>query len=408
MIEALSILELICQVRYVGPLAKHEQDFREELYEHLRTSGLKRPSRQAILYWFTKKSAPSDRSSKNFLASYVRTLSARPALSHQREKLAEIELLLREADGIQEAKVIRDVGGTHRRADTYVLTMFGMLLEKGWRGDRREDEDFFYCSPFDQPDTYVDESYYIAYRYSTTDKQILKIFVVVKKPIPGTSRQYSFLIFVRGGESEAHATRESQGIILRYDASYYFLGYSYNVADNRDRASDPVAHEKRRAHAKSHPRSLITVAVEYLDIGLDRGLFPALTISTAAQNQPIIARVAVLHLGTRFSLGRQISHEEIDPTQLAPDKIAQDLCNIVTNIQREQTVTFGVSINDIVKQSNFQHSDFEPLATDIMRMIDNTPAVEQRAGDGKSSSEQQRAQGAIETFARRSATRPRP
>src|SRR5262249_7355645 len=152
-----------------------------------------------------------------------------------------------------------------------------------------------------------------------------------KRPQKNLSTSFSFLRFMRGDRNVlAELVRESEGVILKWETSYEFLGFSYRMPSDDALGPD---YPGERLRAKLRPRGIELMAFEYAEIEIEHGLFSGLTMTTAAVNQPVIARVAMLHLGTVSLLGTNISDEDVQPTVFNVSDLAPDLRSLVARLQ---------------------------------------------------------------------------
>lgn len=363
------------------------------------------PSEQAITNWFSSSNARPVRStSLAFLYAYV-------ASNVARDKLSSVE-----AQNLYD-EVQKFLGSGHvlpgsqlqpiqSRREQFLMAMIDIVLARGRRPARRELDDFFYPSPEGYSADQQDESYYVMYRYSTTEGAILKTFMVCKKPQRDFSEYFSYLTFIHGGEHFfPDVVRESTGVILKYENCYQFFGYNYKLPSNR--RADPTGYGQRRVIAKSDPRALETIAIEYADLDLERGLFPGLTMTMAASSQPIIARVALLHLGTHRSLGRRLSDEDVKPTELPSSQLNTDLRQMVARLHSLDCSRFPGKLAQSAQRLDWAREGSDDLAEEIRRMIDNIPAWELSLSYSSNVPAPQ-ARGAIETYSRNTRNRPRP
>ena len=133
-------------------------------------------------------------------------------------------------------------------------------------------------------------------------------------------------------------------------------------------------------------------------------------MTIAAGHQPVVARMAFLHLGTRTSLGQKLSDRQVDLRELSAEELASDLKKTVQRLKKDHKCkTFGIHLQEAVSERNWETKGAQALAEHILRMIDNTPAWEiaQSSAPAKGAAKKPRrrtnwakfgARGALETF----------
>jgi len=145
------------------------------------------------------------------------------------------------------------------------------------------------------------------------------------------------------------------------------------------------------------------IAFEYADV--KPGLIPGLTMTLAASEQPVVARVVLLHLGTEKTFGMRVtskSHIErlVEPRELALDKVAEDLRLMIDRLRNAGCTRLSEYLQAATSKRDWKKEGHKKLAKAIVTEIDNLPLWERAARPRKSF----RAHGAIE----RSGAVPRP
>jgi len=190
----------------------------------------------------------------------------------------------------------------------------------------------------------------------------------------------------------SHIFRECEGFILKLARSFYFLGYNYTVPV--DKRQEPDLYRKERMTAKCSPNGMGALSFEYDDVLRSPGLFPGVTMTVGALAQPVIARVAMLHIGTRHLLGRELSDRDVAPSELPVADLARDLTETVSALKELGCSNFGMSIQQSLGAQRNSESRLSRVSESILEMIDNRPAW-RRDERGRLG---QAARGAIETF----------
>jgi hypothetical protein len=269
-----------------------------------------------------------------------------------------------------------------------------ILLDRSRRDGRDELEDFFYCSPRNLPFEQLDQSYYFLYRFASTGR-VIRTFVVFKRPQPQLVSSFTFVTFMRSDPdrfSDWH--RESEGLVSKWEWSYQLIGFSYRT--NSIFVDDPEQNVAARRDAKKRPRHIELYAFEYAEIDLEPGLFSGVTFTSAASNQPVVARVAMLHLGTSSSLGKVLSHKEAKPRVFDPEELQNDLKESVKDLRDFGCSGFAPKLNAAATHPAWDNARSAALAKELLTMLDNTPAWERM----HSPSAEARGRGAIGSFTR--------
>jgi hypothetical protein len=365
----------------------------------------KRVSRTAVANWFKENGSIPDRDhSRGFLRAYLYTALDARSLSPERQTAwNEIDAFLRAAPLTKVDQSDR-AGSRRTQPDSIATAFIDVLLRKGVYGRVGEIDDLlFYCSPHAERSP-NDQSYYLAFRYSTIKGAIVKTFFVCSRPRGGVE-WFTTRHFTRGApEDNPDVVRESRGVVLSYGKSLLFLSYTYTIPF--ERASDPEGFSNAQFAAMANPRALELFSVESEDGAREKGLLSAVTFSSAALDQPLVGRLALLHLGTAASLGRRIRDDDVRPTELPSDRVGGDLQHTVNHLQNLGCVSFGSTLQRVVARG-WDTEASEALANRILGMIDNTPAWE-TSHSNLSRVAEGRAHGALETYSPIPGNRPRP
>jgi hypothetical protein len=393
-----NIIDQLALLRFGTLSADSKVRLKRELKRYRRSSDAQISS-PAIDNWFNDSGAtPYKTGSIAFLHGYL-IANIKPAPEH-RDLYDSLESSLRPPKNRPHS---RPVAHSLREGNLYVVGMINTILDRGRRSDRNEIDDFFYCSPDNTVISEKDHSFYVVYRYSTKAR-IVKEFLVCKRPQKDLSSSFSFLRFMRGDRNVLpELFRESEGVILKWETTYEFLGFNYRVSS--DDTDEPAESVTRRMIAKSRPGGVELMAFEYDEIGVEHGLFSGLAMTVGALNQPIVARVAMLHLGTVGSLGRGISHQDVQPTVFDVNGLANDLRSSVSRLQKLGCNKFAPKLNNAVARSDWNDRGSARLAEEINTMLDNTPGWE-TSPTNQNRPKEPHGRGAIETFTR-TGNRPR-
>lgn len=322
--------------------------------------------------------APND-GGKRFLLRYLKHIVSEGLIVAGMEiDAASLEQFLRETVPDRrsgEQKQAEDQDDADGGLDRIVIDRLGNLFRAS-RGNRRSiTSDLFHNG---DPQDETDWSYFLVYRYSTNRGELLKSFLVIQKPDPAF-KDYGFNHFVWGGQKKGqnwHVFRECEGAVLALEKAYYFLGYNFVVGANK-RESTHSLYEKARRSAKEHPNGMGLLSAEYEEITRDKGLFSGVTMTIAAGHQPVVARLAFLHLGTRTSLGCELSDRHVNLRELSASELASDLRSTVGRLRREcHCENFGIHLQRATSEKSWVTKGAPALAARILQMIDNTPAWE--------------------------------
>ena len=396
-----SLVDEINLGRYGRPLfrSNHPADdpFFIELAAHAKTlenKGEPTVSLSGIRNWLrpvgASKSPKRKGKGKTFLRDYLQWFLTSPHVTqaHAADSLWKIEQFL--------TRTLPQPKTPAPPLDPVLATRMQHLFDVSSRNPRPVAIDLFREG---DPNDDDDSSYFLHYRHSTNWGSVMKSFIVLHKPDPKIFSHYGFDHFIHGGDrfKTGHIFRECEGAILKMQTSYYFLGYNFTVKANKK--TEAALYARRREEAKEAPNVIGITSVEYADIDANPGLFPGVTMTIAAEYQPLVGRAALLHLGTRSSLGCEIRDTDIEPMELDARDLGADLKKMTDRLKAKRCRKFGMHLQALVTAKAWNGSGSSKLAQDILAMIDNTPAWEIQNGDKAG-----RSRGALETFGKK---RPR-
>lgn len=277
------------------------------------------------------------------------------------------------------------------------------ILNVSDQSPHTEADAFFRGADHDAAD---DASYYLCYRHSTNHGAVVKSFVVMRRPVRDVRTTFIFNEFVGGGEGGRfidHLYRESEGVVFRMERAFYLLGSNFNVPV--DKRIDPDFYAAQRRRARWKPNALTMHVFEYDDVRLGPGLFGGVTLNVADLCQPLVSRVAMLHLGVRSLLGRTLTDDLLRPGEMRAEEMAVDLHRIVTAMREEGCRRFGHQVEKALVAPSAMAASLKRSCDQVLRMIDNTPAWEVKlASEGQGRRRVPVSRGALETFG---AGRPR-
>lgn len=160
----------------------------------------------------------------------------------------------------------------------------------------------------------ADIAYFLAFRYSTTENRIMASFLAILTPEQNALGFYSYAHFVEAQDDHGNTmSTETRGVVLNLPKATYFLG-----STERD-APKTIANFE-------------LLATDRDTLALKGQVLPALGMSSAAVWQPVIARYALLRLGTRSSLGVALSSREIKPQHIKTGELGQYIANVLTKM----------------------------------------------------------------------------
>jgi len=363
----------------------------------------------AIRSWLAseRRSVPKRADAMRFLSGYVRWIASKGLVAHP--NAARTETIIRILERYDPVEAEPSANATTEqsasepapaRLDPIISATFQSIVAASNRNPRPVANDLFHNSDSRQE---ADHSYFLLYRYSTNEGTMLKSFLVCQKPEKGLIESYGFNHFVWGGvkhEFRQNIFRECEGLLLRFEKSYYFLGYNYVVP--ADKRHDPELYRELRLTSKERPNGLGLIAAEFDDIHLRPGLFGGITMTLAAANQPIAARVAFLHLGTRSRMGMEVRDTDVEPSELRIKDMATDLRGVVERLKAKGCKQFGIELELRSRRNDWSKAGCSALSKEIRDMIQNLPNWETENAK-KNSKAQKRdigslGRGALETF----------
>ncbi len=152
-----------------------------------------------------------------------------------------------------------------------------------------------------------DTSYYIIYRYSTKAREIVKTFVAIQTPRASVAGCFSFTHVYPG---VGNRKRTSRGVLVKLDNCIHLIGGS---ADQT-----LTAYPQHRG-----------VKIVAIPTGISNPFLPDMAtgvfLSQALGWQPIVGRCAMVHVGFKSKLGRELRDEGVkigvlkDATHVAED-----------------------------------------------------------------------------------------
>jgi hypothetical protein len=277
--------------------------------------------------------------------------------------------------------------------DTSIMAAVRAIVYASSKNTRSERDDLFRGGKSEG----IDQSYYVIYRFSTTSKLIVKSLIKINTP-NNQSDSYSFNHFVWCGRNapSGHQSvvktpiyRECEGVIAKFETSYYMIGYNFTVPINR--LANPSKYHELRNKKRERPSGIGVLAIEYESIRQNPGLFSGLTMTLAAHDQPIVARVAILHLGTESAFGRKIDDEIVLPGELKISELWEDTKLLIERLKTTRVVELAEHLQILSALPEWEENGSRVLADKILDMIDNMPA-------GPKKKQTHLAQGALETY----------
>lgn len=394
-----SILEPIHLIRF-GTSLEYGSDtpfFRDlSAYQrHLTSAKHNTISTPAIRSWLaaTRRSVPKRLDAMKFLRGYVSWIMHRGQIAQdQEEAVATVQRLLShydEPDLVAPQSVNRAQG--EEKLEPIIARTLQSIIATSNNNPRPVANDLFHNA---DSRAERDHSYFLLYRYSTRNGAILKSFLVCQKPERNVTTSYGFNHFVWGGtqpEFRQHIYRECEGLLLSFARSYYFVGFHYVVP--ADKRQDPDIYQEERRKSKRRPNGLGMIAAEYEDIHLRPGLFGGVTMTLAASGQPVLGRVAFLHLGTRSRMEIEVRDTDVEPAELRSRDLASDLKRVVDRLRRKGCKQLGLELQLRSARADWPRTGSAQLAKEIRGMVQNVPAW-----DDEERNAEERGLGAIEVF----------
>jgi hypothetical protein len=330
-------------------------------------------SRAAINAWCLGKSQPSRRKAFHFLQRYLKWLTEREGFSSASSaRFKDIKDFLDQATGPDGPA---SASNSSSLSSYFSITNLTSSLERH-RESRRQLNDFFYCSRRATSIHTSDESYYAMYRYSTTG-DIAKSFVVSEWP---DERQGLLFKSFSEGKPTAFSNhaRITNGLVIPSSGFYQFIGHSCR--------SDKFISSESDEELNRPTLALEIMAFEYEAITRDGGLFPGIIMSMGHSNQPIVTRIAMLHIGTKDSLGVKISDLDVHPLELAASDFTDDLVQMIKRIEKLSPQKFAPRLHDAIGRQDWLTAGCQRMTNYILEMLDNsTPSGKFINSDGEQS-----------------------
>ena len=143
------------------------------------------------------------------------------------------------------------------------------------------------------------------YRYSTMAREIVKTFLVVTTPAKDNFDLFRF--------SHIYKTRAvvriSRGAVVAFQESAYLLG---------------AGARRLLGGRMGRPGGLKVMALPLDDLQVDFRLVPGVYLSTALKWQPIVGRLALVHIGFASQLKKELTDDDIKPRPIRPDESLEE------------------------------------------------------------------------------------
>jgi hypothetical protein len=227
------------------------------------------------------------------------------------------------------------------------------------------------------------DSYYIMYRFSTNNGSVLKTFLEVSNSVIDGKRIYTFKHSIWSSNDpkfSSNVFHECDGVIGRFEKSYYFAGLNYKIHINRHEDSD--RYDKEKDSHKTLANGVGIITVEHSSIDRNHDLIAALTMTLADETQPVIARAAILRLGTKSRLKLALDGKLVEPTELDRDKISEDLKRLINRL-KEKGINEGslpaYLRGQLKDKQHWNSRGAKDLEKRIIEMIANLPAWKDKA-----------------------------
>jgi hypothetical protein len=351
----------------------------------LARSGHRTVSRAAIAGWLRPKgippkvTVPVKTAAIRFLHGYLLWIDQRGLVAEAKKSdltslVGLLQSYLPSVDSPVEPTGSR-LAEAQPQIDPAIVTAVRTIVGASAKIERPQHDDFFRGGT--QQDN-SDRSYYLMYRFSTNHGAILKSFLAIVPPRSQTDVVYTYNHFIWGGTNpelgSEHVFREANGVIIKFQVSYYLIGYNFTVPVNK--RQHPEEYRKRRGIYRKQPNGMELIALEYDNMVDNPELMPGLTMTLASHHQAVVARAVVLHLGTKSSLGIDVIDQMVEPRQLVPAELGQDLVSTVSALQKEGARDFSEYLEGLRERKDWETKGGQQLADAIIRMIDNTPTWE--------------------------------
>jgi hypothetical protein len=390
LVEAIHAARFGTALKRGDDIKKKENPYFRELCvfaKNQRNAKLPAVSEPTVRNWLSTEPPTPNENGKVFLLHYVRHILRAPGLGDVKsiEALSQVQQHLvsilpddKASDDPSKVPILDEIG----------IDRVRLLFNYSRYNSRPIARDLFRDG---EPKQERDYSYFLLFRYSTNRGELLKSFLVVKKPDSRLSNHYAFNHFIWGGARHRHIYRECEGAVLKLEKSYYFMGYNFIVKANK--RDNPARYAELRDEAKETPNGMGLIAAEYTDVESSPGLFSGVTMTLAANHQPVLARIAFLHLGTKSGLECEVSDGDVEPNELAPARLARDLRQTVKHLIDKGAKQFGTEVQAALSEGKLSQAAAGNMANQILSIIDNTPAWERTRRGSKP-----QARGALEPF----------
>lgn len=395
--------------------------FFDELVSYRKTlvaRGLETVSVAALRNWLlgTKRATPKRALAMSFLYGYLHWVETAKRVTFSLDNAAERERKLEQeyllaflnsfkstGDEVADKQVLTEIAKQglveELRLDIpFVARVKRILLSAAHNKKRSDAHDLFEGG---NRSSQAETSYYLAYRYSTNCGNVMKLFITIERPDANFRSFCSFYLFSRGllrnnERGGKRIFRECEGIVLPFERAFYLVGYNYNVRVRTNVSQ--VGYQEFRQRARQHPDGLGVIAVEYEDIDRSNGLIGGLIMTMAGENQPIVARLALLHLGTKSSLGMNVWDHQVLPWEGPSEEAGRDLQMTLDRVRGLGCKDFGPAVTAAL--TGDAEAAGENLLRSVLNIIDNTPAWETASHNPSAAhrSDDFFARGALETY----------
>jgi hypothetical protein len=317
-------------------------------------------SRAAVYNWFMRGARPKREKARTLIKRYLSWLSESGQISRS-SVIADVELREFLGPGLLGPDV-----PFPGQAKAQVMSDLEAMVGGNAPPQRRVENDFFYCSRSSNLDQ--DESYYAMYRHSSLQDDIIKSLLVLRYD---SQAGLSFLrSSVASPDRFLSDIRQTRGSVFDLGGTYQFFGQIMRVTEMPDR------------HAQfsldvptSRPLGIETIAFQQSAIAMNPGLFSGITMTIGHTNQPIAARVAMVHLGTRDWLGGRLDEFGIEPSYIRSKELVDDLFRMTEALGKHSSVVSGPALYRIVKKS--ERGGVRPrLGNQVLAMLNNIPSFD--------------------------------
>lgn len=197
-----------------------------------------------------------------------------------------------------------------------------------------------------------DRSYYVAYRYSTQHPEIVRTFLVIDGPKLSGVDAFSFVHFYESPKKRIK--RITRGMLLGFEETYYFVGGTAKVLRGKDDKGRPRI---------DRPSGLKVIAIPDAQVRTDEAIPAGIYLSNSLSLQPIVGRIALLHLGYMSDIG-ELRDSEVRPGIVqGPEQLSNDL----RKFSELPNVSLPGKIADV--------------AEEILGKINNLPQCDRRRSD---------------------------